>query len=178
MPKTVETSATSYLSAAEFLKRADARTVGDLCSDNGTRVSVGSLSSDPNLAAALLDASGLLEMSCLRGGRYHPTDLAALTGAGQAALYRLLARMTICCLHERRPDMEMKQPWIVEDVQKQLERIENGETIFSFLETEEVGVPTNRVETSQNVEARNGTTFIAGRLFGRRSNRMRGPWGW
>ncbi len=173
--KTVETSATSYLSASEFLKRVDYRSVADLVSDTGTRATQGSLSSDVNLAACLLDASGILEEACLVSGRYHPIDLAALTGAGQAALYRLLSRMTMCLLFERRPDREMKQPWIIEYVEDQLQKLRDGERVFSFVEAEQTGVAITRVETAQDVERRNGVTVQAQRYLGRRGNRETGP---
>ncbi len=173
--KTVETSATSYLSAAQFLLRIDWRTVADLVSDDGTRVTKAALPADPNLAACLLDASGILEEACLVGGRYHPVDLAALTGAGQAALYRLLSRMTMCLLFERRPDREMKQPWIIEYVEDQLQKLRDAERILSFVETEQTGVAITRVETAQDVERRNGAVFQSRRFLGRRSNRSSGP---
>ncbi len=171
MVKTVETSATSYLSAAEFLKRADLRTIGDLCSDTGSRIPAGALLTDANLAAALLDASGLVEQACLTAGKYHPVDLAALTGAGQAALFRLISRLTLCLLFERRPDLEMKQPWIWEWVEEQLQKLHEGEAVFPFIETEAAGILSDVTETARDVEARDLTTTQMSRYFGRRGNR-------
>ncbi len=175
MAKTVQTSAASLLTVAEFLKRADLRTVGDLCSDTGTRITSGGLATDTHLAAALLDATGIVEQACLVAKRYLPADLAALTGAGLGSLYRLLSRLTLCLLFERRPDLEMKQPWIWEWVEEQLEKLRQGERIFPFTETEDAGLIHIEVETAPEVEARNGISYIMQRMWGRRGNR-RGPW--
>lgn len=171
MAKTVSTSATTYLSAAEYLKRADLRTVGDLCSDTGSRIASGALPSDANLAAALLDASGLVEQACLVTSRYLPVDLAALTGAAQGALFRLLSRLTTCLLFERRPDLEMKQPWLWEWTEEQLQKLRDGERIFGFVESEGAGLPTITTETATEVEARNGISVQVERMWGRRGNR-------
>ncbi len=169
--KTVNTSAASYLTAAEFLKRADLRTVGDLCSDTGTRITAAALLTNDNLTAALLDASGILEQAMLRGQLYQPVDLAALTGAGQAALFRLLTRLTTCLLFERRPDLELKQPWLWEAVEEQLQKLREGERIFSFLETQAAGILNDVTETATDVQARDGITYQMKRYFGRRGNR-------
>lgn len=172
MAKTVETSAVSYCPASEAVKRLDWRPFADLCSDNNGRITDSStLQGNANFLALLLDASGEIESAVLRGGRYHPTDLAALTGAGQAKLYRLVCRLTLVLAYERRADIEMKQPWIVEKVERDLEALATGQNIFSFLETEEAGVMADEIETATDVRARQGLSYQMRRYFGRRSNR-------
>ncbi len=177
MAKTVNTNSATLLTAAEFLKRVDARTVGDLVSDSGTRVASADLGSDGNLAACLLDATGELESACLVGGRYLPSELASITGAGLAYMRRILTWLTIVKLYERRPDMEMKLPAIAEKAELALEQLTLGQRIFSFTEVMEAGVVTTRTETPQDVEARNGSVVIAQRYFGTRSNRIENPYG-
>lgn len=58
MAQTPLSSSGSLLPVSEFLKRCDQRTVADLCADDGERVDTSTLSSNANLLAALLDASG------------------------------------------------------------------------------------------------------------------------
>lgn len=173
--KTVETAAGSYLSATEALKRCDWRVFADLCSDTGTRIADAStLAANANFLALLLDASGVVEQAAMRSKRYSVADLLALTGAGQAGLYRLILRIAVVLAHERRPDREMKQPWIYEECRKDLTALSMGETVFPFLESEEAGLPHSTTETATDVEARRGTSLISERFLGRRGNR-RGP---
>lgn len=86
------TNSTTLCSVVEFLRRCDQRTVAELVSDTGAPVDVASLGADANLAASLLDATGEVEAAAMHGGRYRPDDLAALTGAAQGRLQRLIAR--------------------------------------------------------------------------------------
>lgn len=175
MAYTPLTSSTTYLGVSEFLKRADARTVGDLVSDDGTRVASSSLSGNANLAAALLDASGEVEAAAMKGARYTPADLAALTGAGQARLYRLVTRLTLVYLYERRPDGREKPSGLLDDVTRQLQELRDGVMIFGTTETADAQVMEATTETAQDVVNRDGTVFQAGRYFGRRGNRFGRP---
>jgi hypothetical protein len=172
MAKTVDTSATSYCPADAAVLRIDWRTLADLCSDSGSRITnSATLQSNANFLALLLDASGEIESACLAAKRYRPADLAALTGAGQGKLYRLVCRLAVCLAYERRADIEMKQPWVFEAVDKDLRALRNGEEIFSFVETEDAGLPDSLIETPADVEARNGISFQVERMWGRRGNR-------
>lgn len=171
MAQTPLTSSATLLSAAQFLLRVDPRTVGDLCSRDGTRVTASGLLSDTVLAAALLDATGEVEAAAMKGNRYTPTDLAALTGAGQARLYRLIARLALVYLYEQRPDLKEKPSAVLEEVNRQLEELRSGLMVFGTLETSEAQTMEAVVETAADVQDRNGTSFIARRYFGRRGNR-------
>lgn len=175
MAKTPATSASSYCSAAEFLKRIDKRTVADLCSDTGTPVTEGALAANVNLLAALEDASGDVEAAALMGGRYSNADLAALItddGVGAAKLRRIVSDLAIAYLFERRPSPDLdRQPQAVERALKFLELLASGERIFGFQEVMDDGVMDDIKETPAIVEARNLPTYIARRLFGRRANR-------
>jgi hypothetical protein len=163
---------TSYLSAAELVKRCDARTLGDLVSDAGQRVDAAALLTHPNLLAALDDASGEVEAACTMGQRYDPLDLAALTGVSRARLYRLLARLTVCLLWERRPD---KGP--LPDAYKQalddLRLLAEGERVFGLVEHQAAGRAGHHVEDARDVADRNGVAFVARGYFGRRVNQMK-----
>lgn len=170
MAQTPSTNSATLLSAAEFLKRCDLRTVADLCSDTDEPVAEASLAADPNLAAALLDATGEVEAAAMRGGRYTPADLAALTGATQARMRRMIARITMGLLYERRPD-KGEPAASYKLALEQLELLRQGEMIFGTVEAADAQIQDHEVENAATVEARNGTSFIARRYFGRRSNR-------
>lgn len=172
MARTPDSNSSTYLSSEEFLKRVDRRTVGDLVSDDGTRVPSASLISDTNLAACLLDASGAVEAACLVGKRYTPEDLATLTGASLGHLYRLITRLTMLNLYERRPDENRRIPETYTAALDELERLQKGERIFGFIEHEEAGYLDHEKETAQDVVDRNGTVVIAERFFGTRTNRL------
>ena len=174
MTQTLATNATSYAAPADILARVDARLVGDLCGDLGVRITAAALATDANFLAAIKDACALVEMACFKGQRYLAADLALLaasTGVAQGTLFRLLARLTVACLYERRADLEMKQPWIYEQAKEDLERLAAGEQIFPFAQSALAGVPADLIETAQDVEARNGMVYQAARYFGRRGNR-------
>ena len=177
-------STTSYLPVAEFLKRYDVRTIADLVSDTGAAVDVTTLSSNANLAAALLDASGDLEAAAMHGAMYTPADLAAIaaatqvvnnvtvdrTTASQGRLFRIVARLALGYLYERRPALG-DPPATVGEALKELEQLRSGEMIFGTVETAAAMIQHHEVERPDQVEARNGTTYQAARFFGRRTNR-------
>lgn len=177
MAQTPLTNSGSYLTPAAFLARCDARTVGDLCSDNGTRITAAQLLTDANLAAALLDASGEVEAAAMKGARYAPVDLLAIsttTGAAQGKLFRMIARLTLAYLYERRPDHKEKPPATILAIEKQLEELRDGIMVFGTVETSGAQTLEAVVETSQDVENRNLTVVQASRYFGVRGS-QRGP---
>lgn len=171
MPTPVS-SATAYCSAAAFLESYDARTVGDLCSMNGTRVSASALLSDPVLARALLGASGMIEAACLVAGRYAPADLQALTGASRAFLERLAADLALGLLIRGRPDRKLPVPPQFNEVVRAggwLDQLRGGERIFGLQETQDAGQISADRETQSVVEARRLVTQRARRFFGSRT---------
>lgn len=125
-------SATTLLPAAEFLKRADQRTVAKLCSDTDEAVEAGALAADPNLAAALLAASGDVEAALVSTGRYTAAQLQALTGTALAALYDLIAPFAVVKLYDRRPDRKPPDfgPGLVK-AQWDLERYRWGDRVLA-----------------------------------------------
>lgn len=181
--KTVDTAAAAYISVAEVLKRVDVRTMADLCSDASARLGSSTdialmataLTTNVNFLALIRDACGEVESCCFAGGRYRPEDLTALAanaGVGAGKLFRLIANLVVVYAFQRRPDREMKQPWVYEQAMADLQALNAGVEIFGFRQTEQAGVPDVRVETADDVENRNGIVYLARRLFGRRSNRI------
>ena len=175
---TIRTSQQPFATAAQLLKRLDLRTVGDLCSDNGTRVAAGALASDPNFFAAIIDASAIIEQYATRGGVYSPGDLALLAalpdsdpggganfGVAGGALLRLMVRLVTVLLFERRPDMELKNPWIWEQVKKDLEELAAGAQVFGFVQTQDAGRQSHEVETARVIQRREGVVAGPMRRF-------------
>lgn len=180
---TPQSSSTSYLSAAEFLKRVDVRTVGDLCSDSNTRLTPTQLLTDDNLAAALLDASGELESAVFVGKKYQPADLAVMVAtpsAGQAKIYRLLTAIAKVFLVERRVGVNVPEEFLAgsERAQAQLRALAEGTEIFSFTEAAEAGVIDLEPVTPAEVLTRFDVVVQTERFFGIRSNRAQGPGKW
>lgn len=173
LAKTPLTASSAYCTVAEMLKRIDRRTVRDLVSDTGEAVEESSLTTNAELLAAMLDASGEVEAAAMKGARYTPADLQALTGAAKARLCRMLVRLTICFLYERRPD-KGPIPEVYKAALEQLEQLRTGEMIFGTVETSNAQTMDHEVETARQVETRDGTTFQTRRFFGRRSNRADG----
>lgn len=165
-------SSTPYATVADLLARYDARTVGDLAGDAGSRVSAADLADantagGANVAAALADASGQIEAACLRGGRYLPADLAALTGMSAKRLVRLTCRVTMLLLMERRPDS--KWPEWAKDVEAELDRVAKGERVFGLREVVDASVMGEVVPPDAQPGPRPALSEVARRVFGRRA---------
>ncbi len=171
---TLATSSTSYATPADTLARLDIRTVGDLCSDTGTRIAAMPVLTNNNFLQAIRDASAEVEKNALIGGRYSVGDLQTIansTGVAAGVMLRLISRLTCVFLFERRPDMELKQPWIWEQAEKDLEALREGKNIFSFAETAAAGIQSHEVETARQIERREGVVVQSERYFGRQPNR-------
>jgi hypothetical protein len=177
MPMTPNNSAASLLPILEFLKRKDVRTVGDFCSDTDARATQTQLTqtsppSQPNLnlQACLDDAQAIVEAFCLKGNRYQPTDLAALTGVGLTLLYRILADLAEECMYERRPDKKRPQSAQFDRAHMFLDMLASGQMIFGFVEVQAAGELTAKHETWGDVYRRNLAVVQCERFFGHRGN--------
>jgi hypothetical protein len=175
------TSTIPYMSVAEFAKRVDIRTIADLIGDQGARIGlqddgtidVATVAANANLAAILLDASGEVEAAGMKGARYTPSDLmliATTTGAAQGRLFRIVTRLAVGMLYERRPD-KGPPPAAYDQALEQLQQLRDGVMIFGTLETSGAQVMEAKKETRDDVDARNLSSVQASRYFGRRGNR-------
>lgn len=137
----------AYLSVSDYLPRADIASVARLCSRTGTPLggstsagtinvaaATAALASDPVLAAALLDASAEVLKSAKIGDLYTNSDLAGMQGLEQAALWRLVARLTACLLWEDRmregDTGTIEKPIFYELVYDALGKLEQGMKLF------------------------------------------------
>lgn len=133
------------------------------------------------LADLLREASGMVEMACLRGERYSPADLAGLTGNAAESLAGLVAGITLWLLWERRPTRlaTMQLPLRAQMAMDQLAHLEAGDRIFGILEVASAGVASQpEFMTPNDLEYRNFTSVISKRYFGSRSQfHVPGPGG-
>ena len=165
---TVVTSATSYASASDLMNHHDAGAIGDYAKD-GAQLTPNQILTSTVVSASLLWASGLLESACVAGGRYTPTDLAALTGASAAYLKGIvcdLAFFKLAC-RRGRPDVSKTCPGY-QDAMEALKALRMGETIFGFQEVMDAS-NMSTVDLSQNAQGLlTRTTDLARRRFGPR----------
>jgi phage gp36-like protein len=82
----------AYATAADLITRYDRNLIADLAGDDGTPA-------DPltsaRVAAALEAASGEIDAACRLGGRYLPSELAALGGADAAFLRDITCQLAM-----------------------------------------------------------------------------------
>lgn len=114
--------------------------------------------------------SGEVEASVLLGGRYSPTDLAALTGASASYLQSLVADLAIGRCYRRRP---ATNPWAeqTQTARQLLNAIANGEMIFGTQEAVDAGHLETQADTPQRVTNRQGMVVQMEGYFGTRGNR-------
>lgn len=163
----------SYAVPSDLIARYDARRLGDLVNDTGVRVLSGALNSDPNIQAALDDASGLLDAAIQRGQRYSPVDIATIMAAttggtlwnSRQLLIRLVCDLAYSLLTARRgynsTDTAAQNPRYVEAL-RIIGQLETGEMIFCTQGALAAGVPVPGVVISQNV----GLVSSLSRIFG------------
>lgn len=150
----------AYATAADLMKRKDVRVLGDLVSDNSVRVKKPDLSTDENLLAALMDASGEIEAAVLQAKRYTTDQLAALTGNSKQYLISLTCTIAFGLLHERRTSND-EDDGGREEAQKRarqaLESLRKGQTIFDVEEVKEAGLPSTHEPTVTSIQNLNLT---------------------
>lgn len=161
-------SSTSYCTPAIFLEYYDARQVGDLVGDAGTRVSSASLLTDTNVQNALNWASGEIEAACLVADKYSVADLQALTGMSLARLQGLCADLAIWKLMQRRlPQVQITEGYRA--AQETLERLRLGERIFGLQEQADAGTPNTVIDTQSVIDTLNLSTTLSSRFWGNRA---------
>ena len=133
----------AYATPAQLLERFDARTLGDLAGDTGVRVSAAALLADANVAAALSDATGQINASVLKAGRYQVADLVALTGDDAAFLVRICCDIALANLWHRRPYADSDgRTDAMERADRHLKDLSTGQAVFNIQENIDMGNPT------------------------------------
>lgn len=161
----------SFASSSDMVLRYDVRTLGDLCSDDGTPVAEAALASNTKMTTALADATGQILAACLRGGRYSQADLAALTGESASYLKRLCCVVAFWNLWDRKPySSDETRKAAREEAMEMLEMLRKGEHVFDVSAVIAAGVPD--VDTVTRVEAQTWQMVVdqcrGGRFYPRR----------
>jgi phage gp36-like protein len=120
----------------------DVKTIGDLVYDDQTQATQSQLLTDPTLNFALMRASGELESAAAVANRYQPADLQALLAQnGVSAFYLkgIVADLAAFYLTNRRWrfNQDITKPY--EMAVAVLEKLRNGDAIFTFVEVENAG---------------------------------------
>lgn len=146
----------AYATAAQLIARKDVRTIGDLASDDGSRVLLTDLLTHANVTAALDSASGAVEAAIMAGNRYTPADLAALTGNSAAYLVQITCDVAMAGLHSRRPTLHAEQHEAALKVAgTHLEMLRKGTHVFQVAEVLAAGVPSVAVVSVAEVQSQN-----------------------
>jgi hypothetical protein len=178
---TVNSNSAPLIPAVQFLNRCDWRTVGQLLSDSDDPIDFITLTTagtpeNALLVQHLLGATGELEAACTKGERYQPTDLANLVASQTASasyLFDVLTWLTLPRIYRRRPDLLERLETEILRGADVLERLETGEYVFGFVESQVAGVLSFQSETPRQVYRRDGLEVQADRLYGRRADRNR-----
>ena len=136
-----------YADQQDIINRCDVRTLGDLLSDDNTRLDPSSVLSSTLLNTLLLAASGFIELATYAGQRYSVLDLQALPDpSGQLELLKdLVCARCLQTLIRRRPHVIAKTPEWVTEALVLLNQLRQGERIFGFLQSAQAGMNVERL---------------------------------
>lgn len=93
----------AYATASDLIARYDVEIVGELATDNRAPLSRSDVLSHPNVAAALLSASGEIDVALRAGHRYSPAQLQSLDDNSRAHLRDIVCAFAMTRLFHRRP---------------------------------------------------------------------------
>lgn len=125
----------AYATGSDLVKRYDVSLIGDLCSDGRESLDESVVPNHPNVATALLDASGEVDSALLAGARYTPAQLATLDGNSVYKLIRITCDIAMSILLTRRADTRNIE--LAEQVAKtsrgHLAALQRGENVFGII---------------------------------------------
>ena len=150
----------AFATPQNMLDTFDARTLGDLCSDDAHRVSEAALLTDPKMLRALNFATGRIMGACLRAKRYSRDDLEGLTGESEALLIDMTCRVALWWLWQRKPytdDQQRQQAKVNSD--EALEQMRMGDHVFDVEDAKEAGLPSAETVTRVEIE-RDWSLFV------------------
>jgi len=171
---TISSGAASFLTGAQFLRYYDQRTVAELLSDSSTKVQ--DPSTAPQMTEILRAASGTIEASALKGGRYSAADLTAISTSdtnGGYYLRKLVAGVAMQDLRSRRArvgeDLLEQFKW----VRDALKSLRQGEEIFGFVENQTAATTQSDPDNATTRYNRSGISINASPYFGIRGGDRR-----
>ena len=162
-------SSIAYASPADMIARVDQRQLFDFTQDDGTRCpDADTFSASPKVSAALLDASGMVDMYALKGNKYSAEDLQSLQGTGRAILVKLVVELAYWNLSGRRfqkKEMPPETLWAF----SVLDDLARGAKIFPLADQANAGNPQDGFMTQNQWATLAPAMFQSQRLWGRRA---------
>lgn len=147
-----------YATPADMAVRYDVRTLGDLVADDGTRVDSTAIQTNTTLEAILVDASGEFESCMLHGNRYSADDLAALDGNSLGLAKRIVCKLAMGMLWERRQYIDLeKAEEAMEAARKTMDKLRKGEYVFNITANIQAGNPEVITPTMSSISRLNLT---------------------
>lgn len=151
-----------YATANDFLERYDARLIGDLVSDDGTRVEVGDLPANAVVLAVLNDAGATVDAAVYVGNRYTPAQMSDLSDTAAAFVRRLVCDLALIYIKRRRGRFDPeKDAALLREVNDTLGALRDGKDLLLLTNQSEAQASTvelvrpelisvNRPRTIQN----------------------------
>ncbi len=133
----------AYANADDLVNRYDARTIGDLASDDGIPVAAGSFGTDPKISAALSSASGEINSAVQQAGHYTTAQLEELAGDDAEFLKQLTCDLAMARLLMRRPGKYDRDSYqgLIESARDRLDLIRKGVNLFNIEVKKQAGQP-------------------------------------
>lgn len=162
----------AYATANDLIARYDVEIVGELATDNRVTLSRADVVAHPNVAAALLSASGEIDVALRAGQRYTPEQLTSLDDNSRAHLVDIVCAFAMARLFRRRPGVHDEMAKSIREEATEFKKLlSTGVDIFGIVEDTshlEASVPQVTGPTSTEIYDRNlFTARAAGRHFPR-----------
>lgn len=120
-----------YATGDDFLKRYDARLIGDLVSDEGTKVPAADLPTNAVLLAALTDASAAIDAAVSVGNRYTPAQMANLSDTAAGFVRRLVCDLALIYIKRRRGRFDAdKDAALLKEVNASIDSLRKGDDLL------------------------------------------------
>lgn len=158
---------TAYASGADLIARYDVDLVGDLATDAREPVEQSAVPNLPLVQTALLDASGMIDVHLVTGGRYKPEDLLALTGNSIHHLKRIACDVAMGLLLQRRTDVRYQElaEKVVAGSKQHLQALARGENIFGIPSLQSAGTMEYQTVSAVAIDERNTLATRMDRVF-------------
>lgn len=132
-----------YATGADMLARYDARTLGDLVSDDNVQVAASVLPSNVNLIAALTDASASVTAALFASNRYTPAQLATLSGIALSQLKRLTCDLALIYMKRRRCKFDPTNDGdLLKETNEAIKKLRDGDDYLMLSTTQEAEAST------------------------------------
>lgn len=148
----VATSGTAWATGDDLVAYFDARTIGQIISDTGTTVAIGSVPSHAVVTRMLLVASGAVNSALMASKRYSEADLSGLDDPSAELLRSITCDIAMYNLLRRRLDLYPdRQEQMRKLSESHLERLRKGEIVLDVQSVKDAGVVSHATFTQSDV---------------------------